>query len=112
MWPFSRRGHRKGATTSDGAGEVFRALEWSSVAPMPVTAPKMDVTIERSFRDGLTAFHDTRVTAEPLGHAVLPDAPAGRVEARPLLPLVFAEPAAPVTPVEAAPAFRAPPVTP
>src|SRR3954447_26242196 len=106
MWPFSRRRHRDGAATSDGgSGEMFRAQhhEWSSVAPMPMTAPAMDVTIERSFRNGLSTYQDARVTAEPLGHAVLPAAPAGRVEARPLPPLLFAEPVPPPQPVEVAP---------
>src|SRR5438477_9018006 len=112
MWPFSRKSRREGATTNDGAtGDVFRAPEWSSVVPLSLTVPAMDVTIGRSFRDGLTAFQDARVTAEPLGHAVLPDAPAGRVEAQSLPPLVLAEPtpAAPLRPAEASPVFRAQP---
>src|SRR3954453_9834967 len=111
MWPFSRRRRPEGATKSDGApDEVFRGRppEWSSVAPMPVAARRMDVTIERAFRDGLTAFQDSRVTAEPLGHAVLPEAPAGRVEARALPPLVYVDPPPhpPAPPVET---FRAQP---
>ena len=87
MWPFRR--HRPPSepaspTPAAADGPVHRAgpAAWRHAAPMPVVQPTL-ATFDSDFASQLATRADPSFLA-PLGHYVLPDAPAGAVRrARP-----------------------------
>ena len=112
MWPWTRRARRTAGDAGPVQVEAHRAAApararrpvfsaeapppgWALVPPMaPLTAPMSLTAGPRSFRNQLVAPRESRITAEPLGHVVSPEAPTGRVEGLAVLQPVVAQRAA------------------